>query len=205
MQLEIFCSILDWITFKKIEPSFAALTIPHADSISTYYQVDLTLFKQFVRMQPEFMTVQRITTKWIYNTLVDARKVNPRSINAHPLIQFSITWRWIHCPFVDAVYRDLSWRIAHDILQTQNKLYQFKCSRLYKCNLSNSSVETLMHLFFQCPMVVDLWIYVTHIFWQLTGLDISITHEHVLFNVFTPWVSSYHNNMFVLLINLNEI
>ena len=51
-------------------------------------------------------------------------------------------------------------------------------------------------------MVVDLWIYVRHIFWHLTGLDISITHEHILFNVFTPWVSSYHNNMFVLLINL---
>ena len=82
---------------KKIEPSFAALTIPHAENIPTYYQVALRLVQQFVRMQPEFMTVQCITTKWIYNTSVDARKVNPRIINVHLLIQFSITWRWIHC------------------------------------------------------------------------------------------------------------
>ena len=159
MQLEIFCSILDWAALKQIEPSFAALTIPHAENIPTYYQVALRLFKQFVRMQPEFMTVQRITTKLIYNTFVDARKVDPRIIHVHPLIQFSITWRWIHCPFVDAVYRDRSWRSAHHILPTQNKLYQFKCSRLYKCNLCNSSVEIIYAFVFSVPYgggLVDL-------------------------------------------------
>ena len=140
------------------------------------------------------MTAQRITTK--------ARMVKPRIIIKHPLIQFSITWKWIHCPFVDAVYRDLSWRIAHDILPTQHILYKFKSSRLCKCNLCQSRVETLTHLSFQCPMVVGLWTYVAHLYWQLTGLHISITQEHVLFNVFTPWVSSYHNDMFVLLVNL---
>ena len=187
---------------RKFVPSFADLTIPHSENIPTHYKVALRLFKQFVHKEPGFMTAQRITTKFIYNTLIEARTVKPRIINKHPLIQFSITWKWIHCPFVDAVYRDLSWRIAHDILPTQHILYKFKSSRLCKCNLCQSRVETLTHLFFQCPMVVGLWTYVAHLYWQLTGLHISITQEHVLFNVFTPWVSSYHNDMFVLLVNL---
>ena len=62
--------------------------------------------------------------------------------------------------FVDPRYRDVTWRIAHQIIPTQSLLYKYNTSRNIKCYLCKRQPETISHLFYECRTLSGLWSFV---------------------------------------------
>ena len=113
-----------------------------------------------------------------------------------------LAWKWVQCNFADPKYRDLAWHIIYKILPTQNYLYKLNISKNAKCYLCERSVETLTHLFYECPMLNGLWNFVESPLLQLTGCQVKVTIKAMLFNIFKPHVITRFNELLMLLVNL---
>ena len=181
--------------------SFTTLSIPHADHVPGYYKTAMNAFNKFSALVPDFMVRQLVTTKFIYTKLLDSRLIPPRVINIHPTIDISQCWKWIHCDFVDPKYKDLAWKIIHQILPTQCLLYRYHITGNAKCYLCKRGVETLSHLFYECPILTGLWTFVELIMSQLTGCQVTISLKAIRFNIFTLHPCNSYNNLLILLIN----
>ena len=57
---------------------------------------------------------------------------------------------------MDPIFRDLTWRMLHNILPVMSYLYRLKISNSDSCPHCGR-VETISHAFFYCPEVKDLW------------------------------------------------
>lgn len=154
---------------RKYVSSFASLTIPHSESMPIYYQLALSSFRLFEKLVPNFMSCQTVTTTFIYYNIVDTRVKPPRVVSVHPTIMFSQIWPWVQCKFVDPRYRDLAWRIAHQILPTQSMLYKYNISKNSKCYLCKQRIETLCRLFYECSVLNGLWSFAASVLLELTG------------------------------------
>ena len=83
----------------------------------------------------------------------------------------SFTNRWFNvykspkCLF-DA---DIDFKIMHNILFTNEKLFKFNMVDSSLCTLCKTSIETINHLFIECPIIVDLW---NHIITKLDNFNI---------------------------------
>ena len=187
---------------RKYVPLFASLAIPHAEHIPKYYTLALKFFRIFEQKVPQFTSCQSVTTKFIYNHLLEKRKEPSRILKVHPTIDFTTAWKWVQCNFVDPKYRDLAWRIINQILPTQNYLYKLNISKSAKCYLCKRSVETLTHLFYECPMLNGLWNFVESVLFQLIGCQVKVSIKAILFNIFKPHAITRFNELLMLLVNL---
>ena len=72
-------------------------------------------------------------------------------------LQFENRWMNIYkhpkC-YLDA---DIDFKIMHNILFTNDKLFKFKMVDSPLCTLCGTSSETIIHLFIECPKIVHLW------------------------------------------------
>ena len=183
---------------RKYVSAFASLSIPHSEKIPAYYKQALSCFRQFEKLCPDFTLRQTITTKFIYYNVLQTRTISPKVLTVHPTMDFSQIWKAIQCSFVDPRYRDLAWRIAHQIIPTQNLLFKYNISRNAKCYLCKQRVETLCHLFYECSMLDGLWAYVASIF----ICKVTISMNIILFNKYTPHANKHFNELLLLLVNL---
>ena len=188
------------IQLRKYNSALAALTMPHSETTPTFYSEVLAFFRIFIKECPNYCGTEIITTKFIYNKLFKVNK--PKVVMDFPTVDFKSTWANIQCPFVDPRYRDLAWRIAHQALVTQYKLYTFNLSRNSKCNLCNRSIESFSHLFCECRVVTSSWSFVEFLLKELTGCVVNITRKIILFNVFQKHVVPQFNEILLLLVNL---
>ena len=75
---------------RKYVPLFASLAIPHAEHIPKYYTLALQFFRIFEQKVPQFISCQSVTTKFIYNHLLEKRKEPSRILKVHPTIRLLI-------------------------------------------------------------------------------------------------------------------
>ena len=75
------------------------------------------------------------------------------------------------------------YRILHRIITTNTFLYKIKYIESNICDLCHSQPETLEHLFFDCPKVLDVW-KETELWIQDKGEHIKFDKQTVLFGIF---------------------
>ena len=62
--------------------------------------------------------------------------------------------------------------------------------------------ESLTHLFYECSVLHGLWSFVASVLLYLTGCQVNISLNAILFNIFKPHTVSHYNDLLMLLINL---
>jgi hypothetical protein len=67
------------------------------------------------------------------------------------------------------------YKIINHILGVRDYLYKIKIHQTNACRLCNNSPETLLHLFYQCPIVSSFWITITN--WLSTKINLNITFD----------------------------
>ena len=96
-------------------------------------------------------------------------------------------WRNVYkIPFQCLKDPTLLWfqyRILHRIITTNTFLYKIKYIESNICDLCHSQPETLEHLFFDCPKVLDVW-KETELWIQDKGEHINFDKQTVLFGIF---------------------
>ena len=108
---------------------------------------------------------------------------------------FKICFRNYRDPF----HQWFQYRILHRILGTRKLLHLFGISNSPFCLSCNSEVETLIHLFFSCPRVNDLWRQLEHKISSCTGFFIHLSPVNILLG-YTEYNSNSNAINFIILV-----
>lgn len=143
------------------------------------------------------------TCKSIYFTLVSSLNQPPRCIGKfRPIygdLYWDATWKQISFFPVDRKTKDLSWKIAHGVPLTADRLISFgmRVDPLCFCQAD----ESLVHLFFHCPFMSTLLIWAHTLFLRVTPLCPTLHPRHLLFG-FNPQELEIVPPVFVYFLNL---
>jgi len=86
---------------------------------------------------------------FIYSNIVEIRTLVPRVLSVHPTLDFTQIWTWIQCNFVDPRYRDLAWRMAHQILPTKMCYINPILAEMLRVICARHALKHC-HLFYEC-------------------------------------------------------
>ena len=120
----------------------------------------------------------------IYDKFLNKDKVKPTIERKYPLLDWKRIWQNLHCHTLDIRQKELSWKIAHNILFTNLKLANWgymrasaTCPRR-SCNIP----ESVPHLFFKCHFVQLIWMWVDNLLAKIDN-NFKCTTNLVLYNL----------------------
>lgn len=186
---------------RKWNGEFARNSIPHASNICPFYTLCLRDFKKFTTTFPngklEELSVKKIYRKLLSQTeTVSAVSIMP--VNKY--IDFSEVWPNIHNDFSGPKLRDIAWRIAHNILPVNAKLYSQGSCRTRICPLCGIGVETIEHLLLQCNTTINIRQVVENLGMEITKRPFFLTRNIALFNILKG--SGHQKNILILILNI---
>lgn len=104
-------------------------------------------------------------------------------------------------------FRDFQFRLLHNIIVTNQKLFLWKLIDSNLCSFCKAEVETTLHLFCYCKKVLELWDDIDLYFQTNASLDTTKdliwSEENILFNLVHPKESHVIN--FIVLITKQYI
>ena len=135
----------------------ASNLLPHAAVPPEWYGSVLGVFHDFAEGLDRAGLVSLIgRTRQVYGKILGARGVVPVIETKFPAVHFVGVWRNTSDPFVCPELRNLSWRIVHDVLPVNMKLFRQHTSVNDRCPLCSRGRETLEHLFLACPVILQV-------------------------------------------------
>ena len=132
-------------------PAFASLRIPHSEFIPPFYRGCLATFNTFVSKEKKY-TIGTLSVKQFYSCISSFVVHFPPVVSKHPHINYAYIWQELQNKQIDPFTRDVSWKIAHEIIPVQQVLYHRKITRYLICHLC-PGLESIEHLFHTCPLV----------------------------------------------------
>ena len=132
----------------------------------------------------DFCPIRSVKTKSTYLFLLSESVVPPHCIvKFAPLfgsLYWSATWHQLFFFDFDRPVIDLSWKVAHGVLYTAERLASFGYSVSTVCFCS-SPLESLQHLFFDCPLASSVVSWLQSLLFVASPLCPSLLARHVLF------------------------
>ena len=134
---------------------------------------------------PHFCTIASAsTTKSCYLFLLSERSVDPHCVAKFaPMfgsLYWSTTWRSLSFFDLDRQVTDLSWKIAHGVLYTAERLSSFGLSVPLSC-FCGAPVESLSHLFFSCPLAQSVLSWLQSLMFSFNPMSPVLASRHSLF------------------------
>ena len=160
------------------QPLLISLLTLQKKGCRTFY--DFLMSKQFLQTN-----TGTIETKW-HTELGYALSVN--SWNLYYKMQAKIKF-----------FNDIKWlqyRILHHSLKTNKVVSKFKNDVSLECTFCTISPETISHLFFSCPIVLQFWEAVKNLFLEC-NTNLNITCSKILFGDIAHNIEA-PNNMLIL-------
>ena len=190
-----------WLGLKlrHFVPLYGSNLIPHSFKCPSFYKTAVYKFEAFAKLVPDLMVRNDITVKFIYNIFMEHIISPPIVVRKYPSIAFDVNvWPNIHNNLVDGNLRDLAWRVAHNILPTNDLLYRRRIRKSFICPLCSMQRETIAHLFIECPVVRPVWDFMQYLARAFSDSDVVFTRQTVLFNVFKDKHTKYRIALFFI-------
>ena len=125
-----------------------------------------------------------ITCKMAYLRLLEINAVEPHCVQkfspSFGSLYWPATWSQLSYMPLDRVVIDLSWKIAHGVLYTAERLSSFGYAIPTAC-FCNSPMESAEHLFFYCPLAKSGIDWIQSKLFLAAPLAPSISLRHLLF------------------------
>ena len=96
-------------------------------------------------------------------------------------IDWGKVYRSLHKCTNDSKIIWFQYRILHRILATNNFLYKLKITNDVRCSFCNAETETMIHVFYDCYVIKDLWNRIENWLNLNTDRNFSISLHDVLF------------------------
>ena len=192
-------------SFQNVTPGFASNLFPHAEVPPAFYAGAVEQFKAYVASyNGDYSPLKGASTKQVANKLLE-RSYSPLVIEAkvrHLGIDFSVVWRNVSNEFVSPDLRNLGWRVVHDVLPTNDKLFRQQTPRSDRCCLCSRGVETLQHLFLHCPVSVPLLRIVEGLIADILRRNrVLLTVREVVYNI-VPFSDEGSKSIILLIVSL---
>ena len=153
--------------------------------------------------------VSAMSTKVCYQYLLSENMVLPHCVEKFAStfcrLYWSTTWRSLSFFDLDRQVTDLSWKIAHGILYTAQRLVSFGLSVALPC-FCGAPIESLEHLFFYCSLGQSVLAWLQSLMFSFSPMCPVILCRHALFGFssdelrVTPRIFVYLLNVCKLLI-----
>jgi hypothetical protein len=153
---------------------------PHSFDTPVYYREALLAFKTFMNNYPDFY-FNSASIRVICDNMQKKNIHIPRIEMISRGIDFSEVWGSCHNKFVSPDVRNLSFRISHDVVSLNFKLWGFGIYHSKLCVLCGKSEESMEHLFFLCPKVYVLWLEMEKVFSGICNHRLKLSPVIVLF------------------------
>ena len=128
--------------------------------------------------------VSSLTTRAAYSLLLVDRSVIPHCVEKFSAsfgqLYWSSTWRQLSFFDLDRPVIDLSWKIAHGVLYTAERLTSFGYDVSTVCFCGHPT-ESLDHLFFHCPLAVSVLSWLQSLLFRSSPSFGSLLPRHALF------------------------
>ena len=136
-------------------------------------------------LDPHFCCpVVGMSTKSCYLFLLSEHMTAPHCVEkfapAFGVLYWSTTWRELSFFDMDRQVIDLSWKIAHGVLYTAERLVSFGLSVPLPC-FCGAPVESLSHLFFSCPLAQSVLSWLQSLMFSFSHMSPVLFPRHVLF------------------------
>ena len=169
---------------RKYNPQCDSNRGPHAspENIPVFYQEALEALSRLFEVQPDF-DLKAATCRTVYFTLLKPDK--PKVETKFPLVPFSTTWQNLNSSFLDPVFRETAWRIAHQVLPIGEHLYFKGISKRLKCYFCYDW-ELFSHLFWRCDVVHPLIKWIEDLMEEMLHHWYSVTAKAMVFCDIVP-------------------
>ena len=133
-------------------------------------------------------SVCEISAQSVYRFLLSENRTSPHCVlKFFPLfgrLYWPSTWNQLYFLPIDRPVLDLSWKVAHGVLYTADRLIGFGYSIDPLC-LCGLAPECPSHLFFSCPLAQSVLSWLQSLLSTFSSLCPPLTCRHVLFG-FAP-------------------
>lgn len=130
------------------------------------------------------VSVASVSCKVSYTLLLSLHEVQPHCVlkfaSSFGVLDWPATWKSLQFMPLHRQVRDLSWKIAHGVLYTTDRLISFGYQYLPSC-FCRYHLECSQHLFFSCPLARSGLDWVQSQLFLASPLAPSMTIRHVLF------------------------
>ena len=135
--------------------------------------------------EPHFcLPVANMSTKSCYLYLLSENMVSPHCVEKFAptfgALYWSTTWRALSFFDMDRQVIDLSWKIAHGVLYTAERLSYFGLPVPLPC-FCGAPVESLQHLFFYCPLAQSVLSWLQSLLFNFSAMAPALLLRHVFF------------------------
>jgi hypothetical protein len=179
-------------------PEFGSNLIPHSDLPTMFYAGVMSSFRKLLHKKVEF-GFTGVTVKTVYWDL--QQSVTSKIVEKVPENNFVHTWKAIHNSLNDPAHRDIAWRCAHHILPTQLLLVKCNITKNIKCAHCKRP-ESLAHMFYFCPLVKDLWLFVEALLTKMSNCPITVQVDNILYCSKMANVDKELENVALILVNM---
>jgi exonuclease III len=107
-------------------------------------------------------------------------------LNLSPTFNWQNAYKSIMFTTKDTGLIWFTYRILHRILGTNNYLHKIKIVDNKACSLCSQDPETILHLFFHCPFVTNIWSCLSSWIFQKTRKRLQFDIQTVIFGLMTP-------------------
>ena len=159
----------------KMKCNVSIKCIPKQWKEHTYNQEQIDFLSFNVGRKSEIE--KEMNSRAVYKQIIQKIIVSPASSENFFKQQLDIESEYfeqIYCiPFNATIYtklRSFQFKINHNILYTNEKLYKVKISDTSLCTFCKNEIETLAHLFAECNKVTKIWKEVTEKLLQPFGV-----------------------------------
>ena len=110
-------------------------------------------------------------------------------------------WDKIHMvPFVcthNNKFIIFQYKILNRILATNSFLYKLKLKETNLCTFCNETKESIMHLFWECPVVRNFWIEIKNLYRETCNIELSLSASNIILG---SSIFDISTNYFIILI-----
>ena len=149
-----------WMQLIHSIPAKWKHTLKIADKINDH---DISIQDHHLIKNFRILTVAKLSAKEIYSILTYSSNNQPTSQKYYEKVftNDNLDWSEIYSlpriVTVNSYQRVFQYKILHNILYLNQKLFVFGKSETPLCSFCQLSNETISHLFFACPYVTFLW------------------------------------------------
>ena len=176
----VFARFWIGLSLRQWNPDFLSNTRPHSFDRPPFYSAALSDFRRLMSICPDF-PIEQIKVKSVYRCLLSERFWEPRVVAKLHGVDLTSTWSVITRGYLSPRPREVTWRLAHQVLPVRVMLYRFKITNVASCGLCGSQPETLDHLFLQCHVVQPIWSSIRSQLGRLAGCRLVLNDRLIFY------------------------
>ena len=171
-------------TLIGVTPTLVCRPQQHSSEWLLRIKINKDLYKHFLVSEKLIDIPQNVQMAWLY------------------LFDTPIPWNTVYTSVIfctiDPVTRFFQYKILHKFLPTNRLLYIWKCVNSPLCSLCHMEEETYLHLFWDCPHVIEFWEKVKTWFVEKVGETLMINSFNIIFGNLNQGASTLGNLIILL-------